>query len=200
MTCQRYKRHEFVIRQGKGNHNFYIIKKGKVKISSPQEQGQDIIFAFLQDGDFFGEMSILDHDSCSADAECMQKCDIFSIRTDKFRKMLREIPGLSFRLLSSMSQRLRFTNHCIENLNCRSSLRRVSMVINQIAMMCGYRSKKSVIIEKIPFQQEIASLAGTTRETVSRKLSYLEKQGYIKKSGHRLVIPDYTRFYEDLCL
>lgn len=199
-SCQRFKRHEFVIRQGKGNQNFYIIKKGRVKISCPQEEGHDIILAFLQDGDFFGEMSILEHNACSANAECMQNCEIYCIRKDKFRKILREVPGLSLRLLSSMSQRLRCTNQCIENLNCRNTLRRISVVLNSIAELYGYRMKKSVVIHKIPFQQDIASLAGTTRETVSRKLSQLEEQAYIKKSGRYLVIRDYSRFYEDLCL
>ncbi|RKY53707.1 MAG: Crp/Fnr family transcriptional regulator, partial [Candidatus Neomarinimicrobiota bacterium] len=61
----------------------------------------------------------------------------------------------------------------------------------------GYRKNCSVIITKIPFQNNIASLAGTSRETVSRAFSRFEENAYITKTGRHLVINDYPRFYEE---
>ena len=58
----------------------------------------------------------------------------------------------------------------------------------------GVIKKGQVTIEKLPFQQDIANMAGTSRETVSRVLTMFEEKGLITKEGHVLVIPDYLFF------
>lgn len=197
---RKFKRHEYVTKQGSGNNYFYILKSGQVKICCPSQQGKDIIFAILHEGEFFGEMSLIERSECCASAVCMQPCGIYTVRQDKFRKILREYPLISMRLLKQMSYRLRSNNCHIENLNFRNSMRRVMVVLNSLAEESGYRLRKSVVINKIPFEQEIAAMAGTSRETVSRTLSYLKDLDYINKTGRHIIINDYPRFYEEFCL
>ena len=96
-----------------------------------------------------------------------------------------------------MSHRIRSCDESIENLNRVNSLERVGAVLVQLAERSGYRKRSSVVIEKLPFQHSIASLAGTSRETVSRAFSHLEEKEYIIKSGRHVVINDYPRFYEE---
>jgi CRP/FNR family transcriptional regulator, cyclic AMP receptor protein len=200
VTLQRFKFRDQIIRHGSGNQYFYIIKSGRVRICCPVDDGGELTIKILRDGDFFGEMSLLEREACSATAICMEACEIYTIRQDKFRKILREIPVLSSRMLKHMSQRIRYSNSCIQNLNCRNSVRRISRVLNQLALESGYRSKRSVIITRIPYQQDVGAMSGTARETVSRTYAYLEAMNYITKNRHQLVIKDYQRFYEDLCL
>ncbi|MCK4813962.1 MAG: Crp/Fnr family transcriptional regulator [Candidatus Marinimicrobia bacterium] len=192
-----YKRNQLIIIEGDIGKHFFIIKKGKVKISRSNNDGQEIILALLHEGDFFGELSILDEDTCSASVCSQQSCEILCIQHENFKKLLTSIPDLSYCLLCHMAQRIRTSNQCIENLNNHNSTKRIGGVLVHLAEHSGYRYKQSVIIKKLPFQHDIAALAGTSRETVSRTFSYMENHQYIKKSGRHLVISDYPRFYEE---
>lgn len=200
ISRHKYKRNEYIIRQGNGNSYFYIIKSGQIKICTMSQQGIDIVLALLQDGEYFGEMSLIDRSECCASAICMQPCVLYSIRQDKFQKLLREYHIMLMLLLKKNIERLRYNNFQMNNLKCRNSVRRVAVILNCLAEENGYRSRKSVVIEKIPFEKDIASMAGTSRETVSRTLSLLQEQKYITKNCRRIVILDYQRFYVDFCL
>ncbi len=192
-----YKRNQLMIIEGDIGKHFFIIKKGKVKISRANDDGQEIILALLHEGDFFGELSILDEGICSASVCSQQPCEVLCMRHENFKKLLINMPNLSYCLLYHMAQRIRISNQCIENLNNHNSTQRIGGVLVHLAEYSGYRYKQSVIIKKMPFQHDIAALAGTSRETVSRTFSYMEDQQYIKKSGRHLVISDYSRFYEE---
>ncbi|MDZ7821152.1 MAG: Crp/Fnr family transcriptional regulator [Candidatus Marinimicrobia bacterium] len=124
-----YKQNERIIVEGGINRHFCVIKKGKVKICCSGPNGKETIFSFLEAGQYFGEMSLLGRERCCATVYCLQACEIYCIRDMYFRKLLTKVPGLAWRLLNQMSGRLRSSNHCIENLNCRDSVQKVGNVI-----------------------------------------------------------------------
>ncbi|MEA2078232.1 MAG: Crp/Fnr family transcriptional regulator [Candidatus Marinimicrobia bacterium] len=196
-SIKKYKRNQVIICEGDINEHFYIIKKGEVKVYRTNKSGQDVILALLQEGEFFGEMSILDENSASANVATLQPCEILCIRDRQFIKMMNTVPNMAGRLFYHLTQRIRSCDESIENLNRANSFERVGAVLVQLAERLGYRKRSSVIIKKLPFQHNIASLAGTSRETVSRTFSQLEENAYISKSGRHLVINDYPRFYEE---
>ena len=71
---------------------------------------------------------------------------------------------------------------------------RIGVSILSLAEDMGVIRKGKVTIQNLPFQQDIANMAGTSRETVSRVLKILENKSMISKEGHTLTIPDYTFF------
>ncbi len=197
VTHKKVKRNQLIIRQGDVCQYFYIIKKGQAKITITRDPDHEVILAFLSEGEFFGELSLLDEDICSANVYAQQACELMCIKSENFKKLLKTVPELSYRLLYHMAQRIRYSDRCIHNLNIKNSTRRIGIVLLHLAEQSGYRYKDSVIIKKIPFQQDIASLAGTSRETVSRSFSRLQDHAYIQKNGRHLVINDYKRFYRE---
>ncbi|MBW6457670.1 MAG: Crp/Fnr family transcriptional regulator [FCB group bacterium] len=197
VVFKKYKRNEILLREGDPGHQFCILKKGKAKVFRINERSQEIILAFLHDGDFFGELSILDECECCANVRAQQNCEVLCIKGHHFKKLIRCIPELSYQLLAAMSMRLKASNQCVKNLNGSASTRRIGNILLQYAEEYGYRCKGSVIIKKIPFQHEIAGLAGTSRETVSRTITKLKNDKYIIKNGRQVVICEYQRFYED---
>ena len=197
ISIKKYKRNHVIISEGHVNEHFYIIKSGEIKVYRKNKSGQDVILALLHEGEFFGEMSILDENAPSANVAAMQSCEILCIRDRQFLKMMHTVPQLAERLFYYLTQRIRSCDESIENLNRANSFERVGAVLVQLAERLGYRKRSSVIIKKLPFQHNIASLAGTSRETVSRTFSQLEENAYICKSGRHLVINDYPSFYEE---
>ncbi|MCD6100583.1 MAG: winged helix-turn-helix domain-containing protein, partial [Candidatus Marinimicrobia bacterium] len=71
---------------------------------------------------------------------------------------------------------------------------RVAMALIRLAEELGVIKMGQVIIENLPFQQDIANMAGTSRETVSRMLKHFEEKGYIKKEGRKLTIMNFEDF------
>jgi CRP-like cAMP-binding protein len=197
LTIKKYKRNQLIIHENERNTNFYILLKGEVKVFRRNKYRQEIILTLLQEGDFFGELSILEDHTASANVATIKPTQVLCIKDRQFMKLLKTVPRFSERLFYYMSHRIRSCDESIECLKRANSLERIGAVLVQIAEKSGVRKKTSVIIDKLPFQNNIASLAGTSRETVSRAFSRLEENEYISKSGRYLVINDYPRFYEE---
>jgi len=106
-----YNRGEVVFKQGDYSRDFYIIKSGQVEISV-RNLFQDIkVLAVLKNGDFFGEMALFDKNSTrSATATAIQKTSLLKIPGDEFEKLLKERPTISFKLLGTLSKRLKEGN------------------------------------------------------------------------------------------
>ena len=158
ISIEKYKRHDLIIKENQPNKHFYIIKKGEVKVFKKNKQGQDIVMCLLQDGDFFGEIALLDNNTASASVETLQPTELLCIHDRQFHRLLKSVPQLTSRLFFHMAQRIRSCNENIENLNRSNSSERVGAVLVQLAERTGYRKNSSVVIRKLPFQHNIASL------------------------------------------
>ncbi|OQC43536.1 MAG: cAMP receptor protein [Candidatus Marinimicrobia bacterium ADurb.Bin030] len=93
-----------------------------------------------------------------------------------------------------MATRLRRSDQQIEGLSLSDAENRIAMCLLRLAEDLGVIKQGKVIIENLPYQQDIANMAGTSRETVSRMLTLLQRKGYIQKYGRRLIINNYDGF------
>jgi CRP/FNR family cyclic AMP-dependent transcriptional regulator len=91
-------------------------------------------------------------------------------------------------LLAELATRLRKTDRQIEGLALLDVTSRISETLLQLATDQGKESSDGITIESRPTHQELANMSGTTRETVSRVLKRLEKQGYINYVGRKITI------------
>ena len=96
--------------------------------------------------------------------------------------------------MGELAKRLRKSDQQIEALSLSDAENRIGVSMLNLAEDMGIIRKGKVTIEKLPFQQDIANMAGTSRETVSRVLKMFEEKNLIIKMGHRLIIPDYLFF------
>ena len=74
---------------------------------------------------------------------------------------------------------------------------KVASAIIHVAEQTGIKRGDAVIISKMPIQHDLASMAGTARETISRVMTTLEEKGYMTKEGHRVTITDFKKFKND---
>ena len=96
--------------------------------------------------------------------------------------------------MGELAKRLRKSDQQIEALSLSDAEHRIGVSILNLAEDMGIIKKGQVTIDKLPFQQDIANMAGTSRETVSRVLTMFEEKNMITKVGHTLMIPDYLFF------
>jgi CRP/FNR family transcriptional regulator, cyclic AMP receptor protein len=175
------------------NQSLFIIAKGEVKVVLTAEDGREAILASLKEGDFFGEMSLLDGEPRSATVRAVEESRLLTIRREDFLAAMKKQPDLALTLLGEMSRRLRKSNRQISSLALMRVYGRVAATLLQLMEERGIRTKtkdgKSIIVVKDrPTQQFIADMSGTTRETVSRVLNFFQKKGYIVLDGKDLLI------------
>ncbi|MCW5830122.1 MAG: Crp/Fnr family transcriptional regulator [Deltaproteobacteria bacterium] len=168
--------------------SMFIIASGKVKVSLYGEDGREIILSTLGPGDFFGEMSLLDQEPRSADVTTKEDAVLLQLKRDDFVSHVQKFPSVALNILAEMSRRLRRADEKIGNLVLLDVYGRVARVLLEISQNEGVVTDEGIVIENRPTHQEIASMIGTSRETVSRVLSDLSKDGYIRVHGKKIVL------------
>jgi CRP/FNR family cyclic AMP-dependent transcriptional regulator len=167
---------------------FFIIVSGRVHVAVITSEGKSSILATLKPGDFFGEMSMLDGEPRSASVIASEECSLLMLYRNMFMDILKRYPKITIQILIEMSHRLRKANKHINTLSLISIYGRVADVLLQLAKEQGLRVKNMIIIPNRPTHQIIADMAGTSRETVSRILSQLQKKHYLVIDGKKMVI------------
>jgi CRP-like cAMP-binding protein len=119
------------------------------------------------------------------------------IRRDNFLQILHKYPQVAINLLKELAHRLRRSDAQIKSLSLQNALGRVASTLLRIADDSGIIKLGRVEISHLPPQQDLANMAGTSRETISRVIKSLGQLGYVKKQGSKLVILDYERFRQD---
>ncbi len=174
----------------------FVIIDGKVKVSRVSDDGKEVILTILGESDFFGEMAILDGQSRSANVTAMEDAELFIIQRSEFLGLLHNHPEIAVALLQELTQRLRAADMKIKSLSLKDAEGKVATVILQLADDIGKIKQGTVEIEKLPYQHDLANMAGTSRETISRTLHSFAKKGMVELDGSRLRIIDYEKFKE----
>ena len=193
-TPRKYPKNSMVILEEEFGDIIFIIVSGTVKITRVNDEGKEVILALLGAGEIFGEMAILDGEARSANALAQEDCELLAIQKSEFLNLLRRNFKISFALMRELAKRLRKSDQQIEALSLSDAEHRIGVSVLNLAEDMGVIRKGQVTIDKLPFQQDIANMSGTSRETVSRVLKLFEDRHMITKVGHTVIIPDYAFF------
>ena len=175
----------------------FMIIEGRIKVTILGDDGREIILSMLGPGDFFGEMALLDNEPRSATAIAVEDTELLSLHRTDFQSVMGNNPGISAALIKVLSTRLRRANHQISTLALLDVYGRVARVILDMAREEGRRLKDGRIAFRRATHQEIANRIGTTRETVTRMLKDLERQGLIRVEGREIVLqPGFEKAFD----
>ncbi|RMD48236.1 MAG: Crp/Fnr family transcriptional regulator [Ignavibacteria bacterium] len=191
-----YKKESVILLEEDAGSALFVIIDGKVKVSRSSDDGKEVILTILGESDFFGEMAILDGQTRSANVIALEDTELFLIKRDDFIKLLYDHPEVSIALLQELTTRLRQADMKIKSLTLKDAEGKVATVLLQIADDLGKIKQGKVEIEKLPLQQDLANMAGTSRETISRTLHAFAKKGLVEIEGSKLRITDYEKFKE----
>lgn len=191
-----YKKDSVILMEEEAGSALFVIISGKVKISRTSNDGREVILSILNESDFFGEMAILDGLSRSATVVAIEESELFIIQRNDFLDMLKQFPEISIALLTELTSRLRIADMKIKALSLKDAEGKVATVILQLADDMGKIKQGVVEIEKLPLQQDLANMAGTSRETISRTLHTFAKKGLVELDGSKLRILNYEKFKE----
>lgn len=188
------KRDRVIFVEEEVGQSLFIIVRGSVKISRTSEDGREVILTILKAGDFFGELSLLDGKSRSATVTALEDSELLTLRRSEFILLIEKYPQIAVELLIVLAARIRQADVQIESLTLHDALGRVASAIIHVAEQTGLKRGDAIIIPKLPIQNDLASMAGTARETISRVMAVLEEKGHLQKEGHRVTISNFTKF------
>lgn len=189
-----YHKDQVIIEEHDAGSVLFVIMKGKVKVSRESDDGKEVILTILGECEFFGEMSIIDGFERSANVIAIEESKLFLIERTEFLDLLFKYPEVSIALLQEFASRLRISNLKIKSLSLKGAEGKVATVILQIADTQGRIKKGKVEVENMPIQSDLAHMAGTSRETISRTLQTFVKKGLLEVEGQKMIINDYNEF------
>jgi CRP-like cAMP-binding protein len=177
---QSFERGEIIFHQGSLGSTLYIIVSGQVRIYTISEAGQELALTIFKDGDFLGELALLDRLPRSASAQAMRLTTMLTLHRAAFLETLEACPPIAAAVLEAMAARLRQTTVYAGQLNSLSAPRRVVRQLLSLAAQHGISEGDTTRIDLRLTQDDLASLSGTTRETVNRVLGLLRDQRLIR--------------------
>ena len=194
MISRNYNKGQVIILEESKGETFFVIKTGEVKVTKLSDDGREVILAILGESDFFGEMSLLDGEGRSANIVANEDSTALTLSRNDFLSCLESYPKIAISLLEELAVRLRKSDKHIESLSLSDSEHRIGITIARLAEEIGTIKKGVVSIKKLPFQQDIANMAGTSRETVSRTIKLFEDKKILTRNGRALTIFNFNSF------
>ena len=197
MVAKHFENGNYIFLEDSEGEQCFFVLEGSVKVTRLSKDGREVILAMLNKGDFFGEMSLLDGESRSANVIALEQTKVLTLDRNDFIAVVNDYPQIAVQLLKELARRLRKSDRQIASLSLSDAEKRIALCIIRFADEQGVIQNGKVSIPKTPIQQDIANMAGTSRETVSRALGLLEKEDLIERNGRELIILDYKKFIKE---
>ena len=191
---QKFSKDNIIFLEDDTGTNLFIIKKGKVKISKLSNEGKEVILSILKDGDSFGEMSLLTGEKRSANVTSIEKSELLILQRDDFLNLLNSYPQISIFLLKDLSKKLQNADAQIKRLSLFKAAGKVASAIIQLIETNGVTKNNKMVLKETPSRQDLANLAGISRENVSRVITMFTKEGLISKDGNKIIIENFEKF------
>ena len=189
---RRYPRGAFIVGQNETGSSMYLLISGRVKVSLASPE---LVLNYLEAPTHFGEMALVDAQPRSADVIAVSDVELFGIDSKDLSAAIQVQPRLALSLIATLSRRLRHTNSRLEDMAFHDATHRVMRVVLNVAT-AGFETRGTPTIQGMT-HYDIATLAGTSRETASRVISSLGRQGIVTTTGRRIMV-DLVRLTEEL--
>lgn len=191
-----YKKGEYLINEGDNSSTLYIINEGIVKLVKNNTLGKEQIIRIQKTGTTIGEYYLFsDYQPYNFSAIALTDLKICCLEKKDMDYLLKKHPHLTKPLLIQLSNHLIETENLVQNISTLETESKISYVLKELATQFGAQTDSEIIIANPLTREEMANYAGLTRETISRKLSQLSNEGYLKFPNNKtIVIKDLTWF------
>jgi CRP-like cAMP-binding protein len=179
---------EVVFREGDSSDTCYVVRVGRARAIRTHGDGRTITLATFGPGDIFGELAMFEDERRSATVEAIEPISVVGVLGPDMRRLMKQHPEISARLVIALGRRLRETNERLSRQSFQTVQSRVASVLSEIVAAEIAAGKGSVDVLVTATQADLAQLAGSSRESASRFLAVLERAGVISQGRGRLTV------------
>lgn len=187
---RRFRRGEVIFHQGDVGDSLQIVSSGSVKIVLASAEGEEAIIATLQQGDFFGELALLDGAPRSTTATAIEATETLALPRERFIELLGEDPRISQALLHAVAGELRRLTGHVEELHFLDLAGRLATRLARLAREASPGADGRVDLNWPYTQSDLAAMIGGTRQSVNRLLSGLVDEGLLVVERDTLTVMD----------
>jgi len=192
-VIKRFEKGCIVIYKDSHGDTFYIVVSGRAKVTLLNEDGKEIVLSTLKEGDFFGELSLLDDEPRSASVIIVEDATLFLLTRKQFYQLILEHPDILRKVLKEICTRLRHADEKIESLAFLDVYGRTIQVLQEMAHDRGIKTKTGIEILHAPTHQELSTIVGASREAITRIINVLKKnRNVISYKGRKIVLRECT--------
>jgi len=185
---RRYPSKSTIICAGDKPDVLYYIIKGSVTVLIEDDNGHEIVLAYLSEGDFFGEMGLFDEkQGRSAWVRAREECEVAEISYGRFHQLAEKDSAILFQLATQMATRLRRTSRKVSDLAFLDVTGRIARTLLELARSPEAITHPDGMQIKIT-RQELGRIVGCSREMAGRVLKTLEEQHLITARGKTVVV------------
>jgi CRP/FNR family transcriptional regulator len=185
-----YKKKEGIFSEGDPPEWFYIVLKGKVKITKLSQEGKEIILEIISPADIFGGVAVIRGFPYPANAVAMEDSEVLKISRRNLMRIVDRFPNLMYCIALQLGDRMKSSYDSLKNIALERVEARIAALLLKLANKIGVETKEGTLIDMRLTKQEVADMVGTTVETSIRTFSKFKKEGLTTDSDGRFIIKD----------
>lgn len=186
----RFEKDDIVFHQADESRDLYLVLNGKVRASLINEEGDEFILAAFKEGEFFGEISLLDGEARSATIIAEESSTLGMLKREDFLAIAKQNPMFAMDVLAIVAKRLRETDTMVGSLVFLDVTERLAKFLIKLARSEGVRNKDGSYCLRKRIHQDLAARIGASRITISKSLKVLAfKKVVTEKNGYFIISP-----------
>lgn len=179
-----FREGDLLCSKGEAGSTMFVLLKGQVEVVGVDEEGKEVLLSILQEGDIFGELSLIDGQGRSTDVLALSDGEMLIVRRSDFLPLMERMPQLAWQLLMTLTKRLRDTDELVLRMAWLNAQQRVAWTLLEYAD--GGRLPKWLTVPLL------AKRCGLARETASRIVNQLQREGVLQRTreGWEIIKPE----------
>lgn len=179
---------EELFHKGDEGAQVYVVIRGKLKVLTTSDSGDDVVFSILGPGEVFGEIALLGGTPRTATVTAIDPCELLIIDRRDFLSFLRGHPDVAINLLEVLAQRMKRVSEFVEDTLFLNLPLRLAKKLVSLSQAYGQPHAEGVRLDLKLSQEEWGDLVGTTRESINKQLRAWTDEGLITIDHGYIVI------------
>jgi CRP-like cAMP-binding protein len=185
-----YKKKEEIFTEGDQPEWFYIVAKGKIKITKLSHEGKEIILELISPPDIFGGVAVIRGFPYPGNAVAMEDSEVLKISRRNLMRLVDRFPNLMYCIALQLGDRMKSSHDSLKNIALERVEARIAALLLKLANKVGVETRGGLMIDMRLTKQDVADMVGTTVETSIRTFSKFKKEGMLTDTDGKIVIKD----------
>jgi CRP/FNR family transcriptional regulator, cyclic AMP receptor protein len=191
--ARTFHRKEIVYFPDEASESVLVLARGRVKIKAVTPDGREMIFAFIEAGELFGELAILDGEPRNEYAEAAEESLVLAVPREELLWLMGRRPDIALHVTKLLGFRVRRIENRLRNVLFRSTREKAVALLLELLESHGRSAANHWEIRMRLSHQEFANLIGSTRETVTATLGQLQREGIIEIQRKQITVLERAR-------
>lgn len=192
-VTRKFKKGQIVYFPQEAGETVLLLASGRVKLKTVTPDGKEAILAFIEEGELFGELALLDGSPRGEFAEAVLDCQVIAVPASALQEVMEQRPDVALGITRLVGLRRRRIQNRLQNILFRSNRERLTSLLLELIETHGVRQDDHWQIGLRLSHQDLASLIGATRESVTLILGQLQLEKLIRVRRRQLTVLDRER-------